>query len=336
MGHFKPFLFGTVFGLGFAFVALQFHLVRSHEGFRLVPRTPQPSIGLAYADIRNWGAEEWADRPELARALVAHGSTDLVATSVSGGLIESISAEGSALDKLRGLMNDSVESFGADSSAEQSGLLVIPKDRDTKAGTEVRDIFSIPFPQDARKNATGSMTADDDFSGKSAPSIAFRELPSIDDILGSGSNIPDNVRPTQQTAPKEISGTSSSLSAARETEALEEFLFGHESSGVADPPDSSAGFGVFDDISSKVQQRVEDSLNNAGTGIHNDAGSAVEDAASSLDRYMRQRVKERVPESVSSMFREDGPASLTDKLSSEVDLPPALKAIQDGFDPFVR
>ena len=334
MGQFKPFLFGTVFGLGTAFVALQFHLVQSHEGFRLVPRTPQPSIGLAYADIRNWTADEWADRPELARALVAHGSTDLVATSVSGGLMETISSDGSTLGKLRGLMNDSAETIGADSLSEQPGLLVDP--RDAEADSEAGDIFSIPFPQAARKTTTRSATTQDDYSGKPSPSIARRELPSIDDILGSNVNSPGDIRPLKNAMPDRSGGTSTSRSAGSETEALEELLFGDESMGANRRRDAGVRSGVFEDISGEVPQRPQETLNKAGTGIRGNAGSAVTDTANSLDRYMRERVQERVPGSVSTMFGETDTAGMIHKPDSDADLPPALKAIRDGFDPFVR
>jgi hypothetical protein len=54
MGKAKPFLFGGLLGTSFMFVAMQYHVIRSHDGFQLVPRTPQHSVGLAYADILSW------------------------------------------------------------------------------------------------------------------------------------------------------------------------------------------------------------------------------------------------------------------------------------------
>ena len=63
MCKFKQFLIGALTGAGVVFVALQYHVVQTHQGFRVVPRTPQHSIGLAYADIRNWDAAKWADFP---------------------------------------------------------------------------------------------------------------------------------------------------------------------------------------------------------------------------------------------------------------------------------
>ncbi len=88
---------------------LQFHVVRSHDGFQFVPRTPQHSLGLAYADIRNWNASQWTDRPELARALMAHGSSGLIAESVADSLADSVSSESATMDQLRSFLNKATE-----------------------------------------------------------------------------------------------------------------------------------------------------------------------------------------------------------------------------------
>lgn len=491
MSKYKPFLIGSLLGAGTMFVALQFHLVQSTEGFRLVPRTPQPSLGLAYADIRTWTAEHWTDRPELARALVAHGSTDLVATSVSDGLLDSISAEGSALDKLRGLMNEGGEGASADSLFDSPGRLSIPGESspDTAPKSDFDDLFSIPFPQDARKtNSTPQVTSTpfseqqrqqqqplqdsgsassfantapdepslDDFARTPSTSVARRELPSIEEIMGgenrsfrepsqANAGTPSRTQASTATTGSDFRsvpgektpatsngdfGSSSRTSSApkswaerarhtlspqfveSETDAMESLLFGEETQQSSRPsagtnygssgnsssysgtnndgssgtnsgrpdaqtdrgygfeptdreddttsndtstgrfnsspfsdvtedrgsnpapttPRSDQGSGMFQDITSSVQQRTQNVYQNARSGFQEESNNAFSDATSSLNRFVQDRVEQSLPESISSMFGEDAAAK---PVGSEP-LPPALKAIQDGFDPFVE
>jgi len=83
----KPFLIGLMLGAGLSFVALRYHVVRSAEGFLLVPRTDQPPVRSAYADIREWGTAMWKQYPEVAAALVADGQGKLVADSMTDDLL---------------------------------------------------------------------------------------------------------------------------------------------------------------------------------------------------------------------------------------------------------
>ncbi|MFN9956620.1 MAG: hypothetical protein ACK55I_26265, partial [bacterium] len=90
----KPYIVGAALGASTMFFALQYHVIHSNNGLQIVPRTPQQSPGLAYVDIRNWTPSQWTDRPELARALMAHGSSDLIAESVASSLAETVSEDG--------------------------------------------------------------------------------------------------------------------------------------------------------------------------------------------------------------------------------------------------
>ena len=93
----------------------------------MVPRTPQHSVGLAYADFRNWSPSQWTDRPALARALMAHGSSDLISESVAGSLADSVTEENSTLDQLRSFLDKSTQD-GVKGNA--AGLLEIPPSTD--------------------------------------------------------------------------------------------------------------------------------------------------------------------------------------------------------------
>ena len=79
MSGFKPFVAGALAGAAVLYGSLQYHVVRSNDGFFVVPRAPQASLGLAYADLRNMSAEELARRPELARAMAADSARQLLA-----------------------------------------------------------------------------------------------------------------------------------------------------------------------------------------------------------------------------------------------------------------
>lgn len=79
MSKAKPFLIGAFAGAALVYVSLQFHLVRADDGVYLVPRAPQASLGLAYADIREMSAEQLQSVPELARAMAAQENRDLLA-----------------------------------------------------------------------------------------------------------------------------------------------------------------------------------------------------------------------------------------------------------------
>ncbi|MCA9049971.1 MAG: hypothetical protein KDA89_14645 [Planctomycetaceae bacterium] len=220
MNSFKPFAVGSLLGSGIMFVALQYHVVQSHEGFRIVPRTPQHALGLAYADVRHWDAEKWADRPELTRALVAHGSTDLIAESVAGSITEAVSAENSTLDQLRGFLNESQSGDAADTSFR----LPVPADAGSfsapppSSGSSTSDdLFTIPFEQDARKSSAGNTAQRSPAESAEYAQSGRDTLPSVDDVFG-GRSVRENVavndnRTIQDGRP--ASGGTDSFSASR-------------------------------------------------------------------------------------------------------------------------
>jgi hypothetical protein len=157
MSKAKPFLFGTALGASAMFFSLQYHVVHSHDGFQVIPRTPQQSIGLAYTDIRGWTPSQWTDRPELARALMAHGSSDLIAESVASTLADSVTEDSSTLDELRSFLNNPKKKDGDDSE----GLLRIPGSSRRSDAPGFSDSSSpIPFPQDLTQKENSTSPAD--------------------------------------------------------------------------------------------------------------------------------------------------------------------------------
>lgn len=85
------FLAGVVTGALLLFVAMHYHIVRSDEGFHLVPKVSN-NLSNVYVDIRDFSLDDWRSRKIVAAALVRHERGDLVGHSAGNrfrGLIDS-------------------------------------------------------------------------------------------------------------------------------------------------------------------------------------------------------------------------------------------------------
>ena len=107
MGRIRSFITGAALGSAAMFFALQYHVVKAPSGVKVIPRTPRQSLGLAYNDVRGWDARRWADRLELAQALMANGSSDLIAESVVSSLGDMTAEKNSTVDQLRDFLRES-------------------------------------------------------------------------------------------------------------------------------------------------------------------------------------------------------------------------------------
>lgn len=105
MSRTRPFLTGAAISAAAMYFSLQYHVVRSEAGIRILPRTPQHSLALAWADVRTWTPSQWTDRVELARAAMAAGASDLIADSVRVPLQQEVSESASTLNELRDFLN---------------------------------------------------------------------------------------------------------------------------------------------------------------------------------------------------------------------------------------
>jgi len=83
------FLGGLFSGLLLACLSYEYHFVMSEEGFLVVPKS-QSSLSNVYVDIREWSLTDWGDHPEVARALIADGRSDLVQTSVADDALKKL------------------------------------------------------------------------------------------------------------------------------------------------------------------------------------------------------------------------------------------------------
>ncbi|MCA9084367.1 MAG: hypothetical protein KDA81_09945 [Planctomycetaceae bacterium] len=359
MTAFKPFLFGLLTGSGIMFVALQYHVVQSHEGFRVVPRTPQHALGLAYADVRNWDAEQWADRPELTRALVAHGSTDLIAKSVADSVVGSVSTENSTLDQLRGFLNES----GSETEDDSLFRIPLPSSSDPKNNDSDNTLFTIPFDQDARKKLSTD-TAMKPLSSDNGSVNTARSVPPITDVFGirkedvalndrPSSDFTDSFRAESRSlrdpampdrsltsTSTSSSDSSASMTPSQETRILEEMLFGDtetfsdQTTSAQTATSSQTGTGLgrsgatsFEDVTNALQNRAEQAMNRLRESAQQQTSNAFTQSTESAGRYIRNRATE----SLAPMFGES-----TSQGSADENLPEALKALRDGFDPFVK
>jgi hypothetical protein len=350
MSNAKPYLFGAVLGASAMYVALQYHVVHSHDGFQMVPRTPQHSIGLAYADVRNWSPSQWTDRPELARALMAHGSSDLISESVAGSLADSVIEENSTLDQLRSFLDKSTQD-GASNSG--TGLLEIPAStiKALKPNSEPDDdLTRIPFPQDAKKEVIT-----DPFRVAQIPETPASEQPGVPRPLGtsrfSAADVIDGLRDDastridpftarplttapQTTAPPTTltPAARSNLTIAEQAQAMEDRIFG----GSTDKPVSTVPVktsattatsdSMFEEVSTQLENRAQAALNRAREAATTGAVNKANDVAGAAGSYVRQQVEQSAPEAVKSIINNaatgNGPSS--------------TGSLLDQFDPFLE
>ncbi len=364
MGKLKPFLFGALFGAGTVFIGLQYHIVQSHEGVRVVPRTPQHAIGLAYVDIRNWGTEQWSDRPELARALVAHGSTDLVASSVTEGLVESISSESAILDELRGFVNESSDTAGdagslfndsdfepinGPSDSNDQDLMTIPfedarRKRGTDAATTVNSanrpsLASRDIPSSSREPAWKQKYGSTDDGVVTSPvATGQRDIPSVDDVFQAGRNTYSRQSTFgTENAAVETESSAAGLSVQQETNLLENMLFEDEdtSSRTSRPERVGESESGFEDITNTLENRAAQALKRARAGFQQPSNQSSRRSAESANRYVRDSAKDPSSAPASSMFSVDSPKREYGS-GTRAQLSDPHKAIRDGFDPFVE
>lgn len=339
MGKIKQFVFGAIAGAGVIFVALQYHVIHTLEGFRVVPRTPQHSVGLAYVDMRNWSGPDFADRPEVTRALVAAGMSDLIVGAATNDLMNSVSSD-SPMGQLRGYLNNSSSEPETDPLFDADDFMGIRKELEQSDTLNLEDPFTIPFDRDARKPIASPGIAR---APESRTSVAQRAREAMDSAFsndGSGSmstgfnEVPsDNFRRSTNT-PALVETPS-----ADETQLLEDMLFGNDSPAPArttpaSPQPTSSNFGIFEDVTGALEERADQALERARRGFQSEVTRTIEDSQGAAERFTRNSIKQSLPKSVASMFSEDVGGTLQD--TPVTGLPKAIQALQDGFDPFIK
>jgi hypothetical protein len=79
------FFLGMVAGGALLFGAMNYHLIRAHDGVHFVPKI-SPKLAATYVDIRGFSAADWAQHSEITTALISADQTSLMKSSVSESL----------------------------------------------------------------------------------------------------------------------------------------------------------------------------------------------------------------------------------------------------------
>lgn len=322
MKNVKPFILGCIAGCGVMFVALQYHVVQSHDGMQLVPRAPQATLGLAWVDVRDWDARTWSDRPEVARALVAHGSSDLIAESVAREVADSGDPDRGTIGRLRSLLNTPM-STDLDAPAFEDDASGIFRESD-------EDSPVIPFPHEANKTDWDDLFTNSTEQDRPRTNVADRRTrhseTNTDFNFGFGEE-PGEPAPFQRRLTDPLSNAesrwksetrsdSSSRSNTplfRETTILED-LFLDERDPVMAPTNNAPGSreSRFESMTRALESRATRALNRAGSGARPSSEAA------------------RVTEG----YRRDSGVSGWSKSTVTDDIPDAVRALREGYDPF--
>jgi len=83
------FFLGMVTGGALLFGAMNYHLIRAHDGVHFVPKV-SPKLAAAYVDIRGFSAADWAQHSDIAAALISADQAGLMKSSVSESLYKRI------------------------------------------------------------------------------------------------------------------------------------------------------------------------------------------------------------------------------------------------------
>jgi len=74
--------FGALLGAAAMFIAFKFHVVRTKDDWVFVPKPPAMLVDV-YVDVREWDTAEWTKHPQLVKALVLTGRSDLIRKAVT-------------------------------------------------------------------------------------------------------------------------------------------------------------------------------------------------------------------------------------------------------------
>lgn len=326
MKNLKPFLLGSIAGCGAMFMALQYHVVQSHDGLQLIPRTPQVSLGLAWADVREWDAETWTERPELARALVAHGSSDLISESVARAIANSSDPDSGTIGQLRDLLNGSMSS--------EFDAPLFDDDRRRQHGERRDDDLTIPFMQGNRDSDWGDLFTSDrdqsrnDIADRSQTGTGFSDL---DDVISEEQERRAENHSSRQADRSSFDGFSQvdgswgfepqpstdADTRRRDTTILEDLLFSDdEPTGASPAPmDSAMRSSRFDSFTRALDSRASQALDRAQSEFFGNTGTSWNNAHENAGN-------------------DNGFADWTIRRNEEKEVPHAVRALRDGFDPF--
>ncbi|TVS15288.1 MAG: hypothetical protein EA424_16540 [Planctomycetaceae bacterium] len=91
MGRFWIFFWGMVVGAILLYGAMTYHVVNTHDGLQVVPKTTSGLAGT-YVDIRGFGIDDWAEHRDLAMALIQAGKGELLGDAAISPVRETLEA----------------------------------------------------------------------------------------------------------------------------------------------------------------------------------------------------------------------------------------------------
>lgn len=101
MGRIGTFIFGLAIGAGLIFGAQRYHLLRTAEGFYLVPKI-ESTMSDAYVDIRQFRLDDWARRPSLAAAILKAKKEHLLGDAAGSSFRDNVESAMQSLTSDRG------------------------------------------------------------------------------------------------------------------------------------------------------------------------------------------------------------------------------------------
>lgn len=91
MGRLWTFFWGMVVGAILLYGAMNYHVVNTHDGLQVVPKTTA-SLGDTYVDIRGFGIDDWAEHRDLAMALIKADKGELLGDAAISTVRETLEA----------------------------------------------------------------------------------------------------------------------------------------------------------------------------------------------------------------------------------------------------
>jgi hypothetical protein len=89
MSRIWSFFLGVIVGAALLHVAMNYHFIRSSDGFHLVTKRPA-RLAESFVDIRGFSLAEWTSHPQLASALVQANKQHLVGDSAAAAIHQSL------------------------------------------------------------------------------------------------------------------------------------------------------------------------------------------------------------------------------------------------------
>lgn len=341
MSRTRPFLFGATLGASAMFFSLQFHVLRTDSGFKVLPRTPQQSLGLTYSDIRGWPADRWQDRPELARAILANGSGELIADSVAGSLRDTLTENTATLDELRGFL-DRTRPRSRNSPRPEDNTFV-RTEKPVVESTAEQNNKAIPFSAVTPRPLPAGKTPADPFRKASTPekTSRFSDTDVQQSLTGSDRKSPLPPPPAGAARPAASPENPAAALIRQQAEELEKRIFGDSSDTESTAPRSglppqTSTLPVFEEVTASLDEQARALLEDArqmrvASVADNQQTASGEPAKAAAS--MLQKVAENAAAALTEFVRSPAPDDQQQPApaaDTEDELPPA------GFDPFLE